>query len=205
MLREWNSPCVPALPEGLNTLSYMNAVCIGNLEDVTYPGMDPIRTAYPFAKTIVVLAEEIPERVTELACAQEAEDGAAYAFAHYEIHKESLWAAADLCDTLETQGYKAVPLADLAPESKMTIGKFGRHMPDLRANAPFAVAGGLGTLGKSGLVLNDSFGSRTRYSFVLTDAPLATTAAPKHAGLYRLRRCLPDASTGRRHGNRHDP
>ncbi|MBP3435448.1 MAG: hypothetical protein J6K62_03865 [Clostridia bacterium] len=181
VLREWNAPCVPALPEGLNTLSYMNAVCIGNLEDVTYPGMAPIRAAYPFAKTIVVLAEEIPERVTELACAQEAEDGAAYAFAHYEIHKESLWAAADLCDTLETQGYKAVPLADLAPESKMTIGKFGRHMPDLRANAPFAVAGGLGTLGKSGLVLNDSFGSRTRYSFVLTDAPLATTAAPKQA------------------------
>ena len=181
VLREWNDTAIAEITPDLPILSNMDAVSIRNIDDVTYPGMDVIRKEYPFAKTMVVLAEELPERVVELACAQEAEDGAAYAFAHYEIHKESLWAGADLCSLLEARGYHAVPLADLAPDSKMTIGKFGRHMPDLRANAPFAVAGGLGTLGKSGLVLNDRFGSRTRYSFVLTDAPLTETVNEQHA------------------------
>ncbi len=179
VLRDWNIGEIEDITPDAPIFTNMDAVGIRSLENVTYPGMDVIRKQYPFAKNIVVLAEEIPERVTELACAQEAEDGAAYAFAHYEIHKESLWAGADLCSILKAKGYNAVPLADMAPESKPTIGKFGRHMPDLRANAPFAVAGGLGTLGKSGLVLNDAFGSRTRYTFVLTDAPLTETAAPQ--------------------------
>ena len=175
VLREWNDNCVPNVTAELPFMKHMDAVSVGRVADITYPGMEAIRTAYPEMQSLVVLAESIPERVVELAGAQQAEDGSAYAYAHYEIHKESLWAGMDLCSTLIAQGYKAIPLADLAPESHTTIGKFGRHMPDLRANAPFAAAAGLGVLGKSGLVVNEKFGPRMRFTFVLTDAPLTPT------------------------------
>lgn len=178
VLRDWEFDCVPEVTLDLPFMKNMEVVSVGRVEDITYPGMDAIRAAYPNAKSLVVLAESMPERMVELAGDQEAEDGSAYAYAHYEIHKESLWAAMDLCSALEEQGYTAVPFADLAPESHTTIGKFGRHMPDLRANAPFAVAAGLGVLGKSGMVVNEKYGPRMRFSFVLTDAPLTTTVAP---------------------------
>ncbi len=179
LLRDWTADCVPTLSPSLDFLGNMDAVAVCSVDSIAYAGMDAIRAAYPTAKSLVVLAEEIPARIVDLACEQEAEDGAAYAFAHYEIHKEALWAAMDLCSHLETQGYTAVPLADLAPESEMTIGKFGRHMPDMRANAPFAAAAGLGVLGRSGMVVNDRFGPRMRYAFVLTDAVLTPTAADR--------------------------
>lgn len=94
---------------------------------------------------------------------------------HYEILKECVWAGEDLCSTLENQGYSAITLPDLVPDSYLTIGKLGRHMPDLCANAPFAAAAGLGNLGKSGMLVRDDCGPRLRFVFVLTDAPLEAT------------------------------
>lgn len=178
-LREWDDEIGKTVTKDLPFMKNMDMVTVGRVSDITYPGMDAIRKAYPFAKSLVVLAEEIPERLTELACNQEAECGAAYAFAHYEVLKEGFWAACDLCDTLEAKGYKAVPLGDLAPTSEMTINKFGRHMPDLRANSPFAAAAGLGSLGKSGLVMNEKCGPRMRFVFVLTDAEFEPTSLDK--------------------------
>ena len=98
---------------------------------------------------------------------------------HYEILKEALWTGEDLCDALEARGHFAVTLPDLAPDSYLTIGKLGRHMPDLAANAPFAAAAGLGAVGKSGMLTRADIGPRLRYVFVLTDAELTPTA---HAG-----------------------
>ncbi|MBQ3076062.1 MAG: hypothetical protein IJC26_08330 [Clostridia bacterium] len=175
VLREWNDDVVPNLSPDLPIFENMDVVSVGSLEGVTYPGMDFIRENYPGMKSIVVLGESLPERVVELAGVQEAEDGSAYAYAHYEIHKESIWAGVDLCSTLQAKGYRAIVFGDLAHDVPVTIGKFGRHMPDLRGNAPFAVAAGLGTLGKSGMVVHPQFGPRLRFTFVLTDAELTPT------------------------------
>ena len=89
--------------------------------------------------------------------------------------KECIWTGEDLCSTLEQLGYTAVTLPDLVPDSYLTIGKLGRHMPDLCANAPFAAAAGLGSLGKSGMLVRPDCGPRMRFVFVLTNAPLETT------------------------------
>jgi ferredoxin len=150
-------------------------VSVGDTDGITYPGMEDVRHVYPSVRSIVAIASTIPERTVELACRQEAEDGGPYAYMHYEILKEALWAGEDLCDALEAQGYFAVTLPDLAPDSYLTIGKLGRHMPDLYANAPFAAAAGLGVLGKSGMLTRGDVGPRLRYVFVLTDAPLTPT------------------------------
>ncbi|MBE6711915.1 MAG: hypothetical protein E7580_00180 [Ruminococcaceae bacterium] len=175
ILREWKDDVVPKLSPDLPIFENMDVVAVGSLEDVTFSGMDHIRENYPGMKSIVALAEALPERVVELAGAQEAEDGSAYAYAHYEIHKESIWAGVDLCSTLQAKGYRAIVFGNLARDVPPTIGKFGRHMPDLRGNAPFAAAAGLGSLGKSGLLIHPKYGPRLRYTFVLTDAPLTPT------------------------------
>ncbi len=155
-------------------------VSVGDTDGITYGGMEAIRRTYPGVRSIVAIASTIPERTVELACRQEAEDGGPYAYMHYEILKEALWAGEDLCDALEARGYFAVTLPDLAPDSYLTIGKLGRHMPDLYANAPFAAAAGLGAIGRSGMLTRADVGPRLRYAFVLTDAPLIPTehAAP---------------------------
>ncbi len=176
VLREWNDECVPNLSPELDIFKNMDMVTVGTFDDITYPGIEQIKEQFPGMKSIVCLAEALPERAVELAGVQEAEDGSAYAYAHYEIHKESIWAGVDLCSNLVARGYQAIPLAELAPDSHTTIGKFGRHMPDLRANAPFAVAAGLGVLGKGGMVVNEKYGPRMRFTFVLTDAELTPTA-----------------------------
>ncbi len=150
-------------------------VSVGDTDGITYEGMEAIRRTYPGVRSIVAIASTIPERTVELACRQEAEDGGPYAYMHYEILKESLWAGEDLCDALEARGYFAVTLPDLAPDSYLTIGKLGRHMPDLYANAPFAAAAGLGAIGRSGMLTRADVGPRLRYVFVLTDAPLTPT------------------------------
>lgn len=108
------------------------------------------------------------------------EDGAPYAFIHYETLKECIWAGEDICRVLNKKGYFAVTLADLEPDSYMTIGKLGCHMPDLCANAPYAAVAGLGALGKSGMLVRPYCGPGLRYVFVITDAPL--TASEKIKG-----------------------
>ena len=76
---------------------------------------------------------------------------------------------------MKEKGYNAVVFGDLAHDVPVTIGKFGRHMPDLRGNAPFAVAAGLGALGKGGMVVHPKYGPRLRFIVVLTDAELNPT------------------------------
>lgn len=175
ILREWNDLSLPTLDTRSPIFKYVDFVTVGRLEDATYPGVEKIRKLYPNAKSIIALAGELSQTAVELACRQEAEDGAAYAYQHYEILKECLWTGEDLCSSLENKGYFAVTLADLEPDSYLTIGKLGRHMPDLYANAPYASIANLGALGKSGMVVRPDCGPRMRYVFVVTDAPLTPT------------------------------
>lgn len=178
-LKTFGLKSFPALDPTDPIFENVELISVGDTDGITYPGMEAIRRVYPGVRSIVAIASAIPERTVELACRQEAEDGGPYAYMHYEILKEALWTGEDLCDALKARGYFAVTLPDLAPDSYLTIGKLGRHMPDLYANAPFAAAAGLGSLGRSGMLTRPDVGPRLRYVFVLTDAPLTPTA---HAG-----------------------
>lgn len=175
IVNTFDLPSFPRIDMSLPLFENTEFVSVGSVDGITYEGMDAVKKVYPNLKSIVAIASAIPERTVELACRQEAEDGGPYAYMHYEILKESLWTGEDLCDALEARGYFAVTLPDLAPDSYLTIGKLGRHMPDLYANAPFAAAAGLGSLGKSGMLTRSDVGPRLRYVFVLTDAPLTPT------------------------------
>lgn len=175
ILREWEDISLPTLDADDPLFENVDFVTVGSLEDVRYPGVEKIKAAYPGAKSIVALAGILSETAVKLATRQEAEDGGSYAYQHYEILKECLWTGEDLCSALEKKGYFAVTLADFEPDSYLTIGKLGRHMPDLCANAPYASIAGLGALGKSGLIVRPDCGARLRYVFVVTDAPLTPT------------------------------
>ena len=187
ILREWDEECFPTINADSPLLNDVEMVSVGDIDSIKYPGIEKIKELYPGCKSIIALADELPERMVELACNQEAEDGAPYAFMHYETLKECIWAGEDICSALNKKGYFAVTLADLEPDSYMTIGKLGRHMPDLCANAPYAAAAGLGVLGKSGMLVRPDCGPRLRYVFIITDAPL--TASKKIQGDFCRESC----------------
>ena len=176
VLCDWSENDISDINPDSPVFEHVEMVGIGNIDDIKYPGIEKIKEIYPGCKSIVAIANELPERMVELACNQEAEDGAPYAFMHYESLKECIWTGEDLCSVLNSHGFFAVTLPDLEPDSYMTIGKLGCHMPDLCANAPYAAAAGLGSIGKSGMLIRPDCGPRLRYVFVVTDAPLKNTA-----------------------------
>jgi len=78
----------------------------------------------------------------------------------------------ELAMTLECQGYSALAIPPFLPMD-MSDGKYGMvGSVDLRRAA---VEAGIGTYGKSGLVLVKGFGPRVRLGAVLTSAPLKPT------------------------------
>lgn len=78
----------------------------------------------------------------------------------------------ELAMVLEGQGYKAVAIPPYLPMD-MSDGKFGMvGSLDLRRAA---VEAGIGSYGKSGLVLVKKFGPRVRLGAVITSAPLKLT------------------------------
>ncbi len=175
VIREWNELSLPCLDVNSPIFENVEMVSVGSIDGIKCEGIETIRELYPDYKSIVAIAAAIPERTVELACNQEAEDGGPYAYMHYEILKECLWTGEDLCSAFEASGYSAIVMPDLVPDSYLTIGKLGRHMPDMCANAPFAAAAGLGCIGKSGMLVRPDCGPRMRFVFVLTNAPLEPT------------------------------
>jgi epoxyqueuosine reductase len=78
----------------------------------------------------------------------------------------------ELAMTLEGQGYSALAIPPFLPMD-MSDGKYGMvGSVDLRRAA---VEAGIGSYGKSGLVLVKKFGPRVRLGAVLTSAPLKPT------------------------------
>jgi epoxyqueuosine reductase QueG len=78
----------------------------------------------------------------------------------------------ELAMTLEGQGYSALAIPPFLPMD-MSDGKYGMvGSVDLRRTA---VEAGIGSYGKSGLVLVKGFGPRVRLGAVLTSAPLKPT------------------------------
>lgn len=174
-LKPWGEAVTNRICKNLPFLQHIDQLSIGRVRDVILQGIEPFRTATSPPQTLIALSIGLPERVVALAGKQEADDGSAYAFANAQAQKEALWAAQDLADYLEDMGYTAITITDFTPEAYPTIGKTGRNMPDLRTNAPYAAAAGLGQIGKNGLLLTSSFGPRQRFVFVLTNAIPAET------------------------------
>jgi epoxyqueuosine reductase QueG len=78
----------------------------------------------------------------------------------------------ELAMTLEGEGYSALAIPPFLPMD-MSDGKYGMvGSVDLRRAA---VEAGIGSYGKSGLVLMKGFGARVRLGAVLTSAPLKLT------------------------------
>lgn len=134
-------------------------------------------------RSVIVLAAEMPERMVELAAANEAECAMSYSFSQYQLIRETLWAAHDLCAALNRSGFEAVPIADFSDDPKRNLAPYWEFAwtrlghPDLRANAPAAAAAGLGEIGLNGLLLTKNAGPRLRFSFVLTTAELEPVRA----------------------------
>ncbi len=157
-----------------------------------------LREYLPAGKNLIALAVELPRRVVELAGRQEAECGASYQYANYQATREAFWAAHDLADRLRSEGYQAVPLVDLDPVSADRFSTYVARLSDLRAQAPFAAAAGLGALGRGGMLISPEFGPRQRLAFVVTDAPwpASAPAAEKSPCPADCRACVPACPTG---------
>ncbi len=157
------------------------------------PGIIDPETLLPGCKSVLVFLTGMPERMVELAANQKAECGMSYAYAQYQLIRETLWAAHDRAAELEKQGYASIPVADLASRPIRNLAPYWEfawaHLghPDLRQNAPAAAMAGLGEIGAHGMLLTPEFGPRQRYSFLLTTADLPETFA--YAGEPLCRRC----------------
>jgi len=172
----WEKPSAPDVTRSLPFLKYVDKIGIVSVDKIKTPEIMRLKEAWPAFRTLIVLLNGIPSQVVQLAGRQKADCGASYAYVNYQMLRETLWAAHDLSDWLKEQGHQAIPLLDLTRESFPTIGGLiGGKLPDLRANAPFAAAAGLGAIGRNGMLLTPEFGPRQRYAFVLTNAELAET------------------------------
>ncbi|OQA83720.1 MAG: Epoxyqueuosine reductase [Lentisphaerae bacterium ADurb.Bin242] len=179
-----NSSIKIASPEDLSTenplfrdtIDRIAAAPVSVLKNL--PGLADPEKLLPDCKSVVVLAAEMPERMVELAADNEAECAMSYSFSQYQLIRETLWAAHDLCEALNRSGFEAVPVADFSVDPKRNLAPYWEFAwsrlghPDLRANAPAAAAAGLGEIGLSGLLLTNGAGPRLRFSFVLTTAIL---------------------------------
>ena len=185
-LRLWAPPVKPEINAALPFLKYIDKIGVAALDKMDGPEISAIKKMNSGFRTLIVLLNGMPSRVVELAGRQAAECGMAYAFVNYQLIRETLWAAHDLSDWLKEQGHEAIPLLDLTKDSFQTLGSsVGQYLPDLRANAPFAAAAGLGDIGRHGMLLTPEFGPRQRYAFVLTSAELKETARYKGPALCR--------------------
>jgi epoxyqueuosine reductase QueG len=157
-------------------LKHCDLMGVARLDELDSPVAESLRRLAPGARSLVVLAQGMPKRVVELAGQQEAECAMSFQYVSYQAMRETFWAAEELAGWLADQGHDAVPLVDLAPDSVSRPAPYIVTLPDLRAQAPFAAATGLGSIGKHGFLLTPEFGPRQRLAFVLTTAELPTTA-----------------------------
>ncbi len=153
------------------------------------PGIIDPDKLLPGCKSVLVFLSAMPERMVELAARQKAECAMSYTYSQYQLIRETLWAAHDKATELSKEGFASIPVADLAAEPIRNVAPYWEfawaHLghPDLRQNAPAAVAAGLGELGANGMLLTPEYGPRQRYSFLLTTAELVETPAYSGASL----------------------
>lgn len=131
----------------------------------------------PGSRSVVVIGKEIYGEIVSLLKPSkevgEADPGALlnphYAYLNGRITKTVY----DVAEQLRREGYRTMPLppADCPTDQRTLIAIF-----------PFkhaAVAAGLGTIGRNGLLITKDFGPRVRLACLLTDAPLESTPLPE--------------------------
>ena len=116
-------------------------------------------------------------------------------FQHYRTANSLLDGIAfKLCEKLEEDGYSAFPVA-----ASQSLGK-GNPYRGILPHKTVAVLSGLGFVGKSGLFLQEKYGSRVRLATVLTDKPLKSERPIIENGcgdcLACMRACPADAIFG---------
>jgi epoxyqueuosine reductase QueG len=142
---------------------------------VRVPGVMPAKDILPGSTCVIVLAVHYPDAAVERAMETPAEAVGPYTFAQWESLRLLGFTAVDLCRRLERRGFAAVTDLDLFRTGGLVATPRGL-VPDNWANAPVAVAAGLGELGLNGLCLTPEFGPRQRFISILTDAPVTPSA-----------------------------
>ncbi|MDD5729279.1 MAG: hypothetical protein PHV59_12020, partial [Victivallales bacterium] len=141
------------------------------LDDLPADVREKLLAIMPAAKSLLVVGASLPKRMVELAAAQEAECAISYNFANYQAMREACWTAQDVASALQSKGFASGVMCEIDDDSVWRKTPLG-GLPDLRAQAPFAVAAGLGFQGKHGFLISPEFGPRQRFGFVLTEAIL---------------------------------
>lgn len=133
---------------------------------------------FPEAKTVILVGKRIARG--SLRGVEEGTNFADYSlFGKNWLEDEFLALSAyNLSNFIEEHGYEAVPVfpnpSDLEP-SGISVAE-GRPAPNVYPDFDYAaVACGLATLSKNGLVFTKEFGSRQRFHMILTDAELEST------------------------------
>lgn len=129
----------------------------------------------PEAKSVLVIGLRYHKKVLEFAVKPPAEAVGPYAFQTYITQWQGRLLASQLIQKLNHLGYKAVMTGDLMGIGSAIASPRG-YVEDLYGNRFAAVAAGLGTIGKSGRVVTDEFGTRQRFIAIVTDAQLDADA-----------------------------
>ena len=141
------------------------------IDDLPAESQTKLRAIIPNAKSLLVLGASLPRRMVELAASQEAECAISYNFANYQAMREACWTAQDVASALKAKGFASGVMCEIDDTSVWRKTPLG-GLPDLRAQAPFAVAAGLGFRGRHGFLISPEFGPCQRFGFVLTEAEL---------------------------------
>ena len=130
---------------------------------------------FPQAKTVVVLAREIPRGTF-----RGVEEGTLWIRAGRQIPPVFVY---NLARYIENMGWIAVPVSPISQERWPDGAPFeeGKIAPNISPSLEYAaVAAGLGEIGYCGIFLNSKFGSRLGLGMIITD--MAVEADPVFSG-----------------------
>ena len=142
----------------------------------------------PNARSVVVFGKEIYKELVTLVKPSkevgEAEPGALLKPHYAYLNGRMTKATYDVSRILRNKGYHTVPLppVDCPTDQRKLIAIF----PYKHA----AVAAGLGTIGRNGLLITKQFGPRVRLACLLTDAPLDPTPIPEDTYCKDCQACI---------------
>jgi epoxyqueuosine reductase QueG len=138
---------------------------------------DCANSLLPSVKAAVVFGKEIYKELVALVkpskAVGEAEPGALLKPHYNYLNGRMTKATYDLSNILRYEGYRTLPLppVDCPTDQRTLVAIF----PYKHA----AVAAGLGTIGRNGLLITKQFGPRVRLACLLTDAPLEPSPVPE--------------------------
>lgn len=170
-------------------IPHVEMLGVARLDSLPIMERESLKRLMPDARSLIVAGASLPRRVVELAGAQEAECGVSYQYVNYQALREAFWTAQDIASSLARAGHHAEALIEVDERSVGQKNHYVGTLPDLRAQAPFAAAAGLGFIGRNGFLISPKYGPRQRFAFVLTSAELPASAPLKGACPEGCRAC----------------